>query len=163
MKLVPVMIGILVLIAGIGSFSSGTAEANIKKIIAPRLLSTDISPYCWGLAAGNIFGNGSFVVLAGSNNRVVGISPENGTKIWESQELSGNVRKIAVGNVTGDERGEVFVATHDGHLYIIDALENQILLAWDKSPCTCWLYCGCRGGGCCGAWVGGGWVTRVGA
>ncbi|MEM3396026.1 MAG: FG-GAP-like repeat-containing protein [Thermoplasmata archaeon] len=136
MKSVVVIVGLLMLIAGLGIFPSSLSEGNVTKVISPRLVSTDIAPYCWGLATGDIFGNGSFVVLAGSNNKVVGLSPENGTVVWESQELSGNVRKIAVGNVTGESRGEIFVATHDGHLYIIDALENQILLDWDKSHFT---------------------------
>ncbi|MCX8173475.1 MAG: VCBS repeat-containing protein [Thermoplasmata archaeon] len=135
MKSLPVIVCLLLLV-GSTSFLLSGEDGSISRIIVPRLLSEDIAPYCWGLAVGDIFGNGSFAVLAGSNNRVVGLSHENGTRIWESQELSGNVRKIAVGNVTGDARCEVLVATHDGHLYIIDALENQILLDWDKSHFT---------------------------
>lgn len=136
MKSVSMLIGFLLLSACFVVQPSGISEDNTTKLITPKLVSEDITPYCWGLASGDIFGNGSFVVLAGSNNKVVGLAPENGTKVWESQELSGNVRKITVGNLTGDSRGEILVATHDGHLYIIDAVENQILLDWDKSHFT---------------------------
>jgi len=114
----------------------GSGQSQTTKIISPAWVSDDVPPYCWGIAAGHIFDDNSTVILAGSANSVIGYDMDNGTRVWQSPELNGNVRKIAIGNVSGDNRPEVLATTHDGHLYIIDPRENIILLDWDKSHFT---------------------------
>ncbi|MGC8912394.1 MAG: FG-GAP-like repeat-containing protein [Thermoplasmata archaeon] len=127
----------LIILLSIFTPATQTSSGQLSvRLISPKWVSEDISPYCWGIAAGNIFGDEHTVVLAGSADRVYGFSLENGTRVWESPILSGNVRKIAVGNVTGDARPEIAIATHDGHLSIVDALTNDVLLDWDKSHFT---------------------------
>ena len=82
------------------------------------------------IAVDDINGDGKTEILFGSRDRKLRALDSTGKLLWEQEFGEGHVRYIRIGDVTGDDKKEIVITTHDAFLYVVKGDTGDIL--WSK-------------------------------